>query len=55
MKKIIALMLAVLLLVGMTACGAKKAADGSDLAYVKVLNDFVSMLGVFFVLFFVFA
>ena len=35
MKKIIALMLAVLLLVGMTACGAKKAADGSDLAYVK--------------------
>ena len=26
-----------------------------DLAYVKVLNDFVSMLGVFFVLFFVFA
>jgi len=35
MKKIIALMLAVLLLVGMTACGAKKATDGSDLAYVK--------------------
>ena len=35
MKKIIALLLAVLLLVGMTACGAKKTTEGSDLAYVK--------------------
>ena len=35
MKKIIALLLAVLLLVGMTACGAKETTDGSDVAYVK--------------------
>jgi len=35
MKKIIALLLAVLMLVGMTACGAKSTAADSDLAYVK--------------------
>ena len=35
MKKIIALLLAVLMLVGMTACGAKSTAGDSDLAYVK--------------------
>ena len=35
MKKFIALLLAVVLAAGMTACGAKKAASDSDMAYVK--------------------
>ena len=35
MKKFIALLLAVVLVAGMTACGAKKAASESDMAYVK--------------------
>ena len=35
MKKFIALLLAVVLVAGMTACGAKKAASDSDMAYVK--------------------
>ena len=35
MKKFIALLLSVVLVAGMTACGAKKAASDSDMAYVK--------------------
>ena len=37
MKKFVALLLAVVMIAGMTACGAKKAASASDsdMAYVK--------------------